>query len=307
MSRSPAPRLTLLSGWADARGRLLFAGHLFTLGTGADAPLALLVPESLADSLLKRMQMYVLRAKVQIGAVRSRGVRPVRASKPVDTGTGQQLRISDETARAACSSVRHRDPGTADDSQQARNDWLLADIRAGIPDIGTATSGEFIPQMVNLDLLNAISFSKGCYTGQEIIARTKYLGRVKRRMLRFSARQRLHRPPAHRSMPHAAQSDRWSVPPPHLKAANCWPSSRSTTCRAPSFWTATDPGCCSASICPTRCRFEPCPAGVPTGAASAFQQQGCRDQRREHRTGQHADLQPRFHSPGPDPRRPASR
>ncbi|MBM4221025.1 MAG: folate-binding protein, partial [Gammaproteobacteria bacterium] len=59
-------------------------------------------------------------------------------------------------------------------------------IRAGIPAIAPATSGEFIPQMINLDLLDAISFSKGCYTGQEIIARTRYLGRVKRRMFRFS-------------------------------------------------------------------------------------------------------------------------
>jgi folate-binding protein YgfZ len=56
-----------------------------------------------------------------------------------------------------------------------------------MPTIGTGTSGEFIAQMVNLDLLDGISFSKGCYTGQEIIARTRYLGRVKRRMLRFSA------------------------------------------------------------------------------------------------------------------------
>ena len=49
------------------------------------------------------------------------------------------------------------------------------------------TTGEFVPQMVNLDLLGGISFTKGCYTGQEIVARMKYLGRVKRRMLRFSA------------------------------------------------------------------------------------------------------------------------
>jgi folate-binding protein YgfZ len=49
-----------------------------------------------------------------------------------------------------------------------------------------ATRGEFVPQMVNLDLLDGISFSKGCYPGQEIVARTRYLGRVKRRMLRFA-------------------------------------------------------------------------------------------------------------------------
>ncbi len=192
---------TLLSGWTDARGRLLFAGHLFTLGTGSDAPLALLVPESLAGSLLKRMQMYVLRAKVQIEVSSLAAYGLYASDRPVGGGTGQQLRMSRDSTRSLLVSPA-RDPATADGSQQARNDWLLADIRAGIPTIGMATSGEFIPQMVNLDLLDAISFSKGCYTGQEIIARTKYLGRVKRRMLRFSAASH---PPAPGAPVHAAR------------------------------------------------------------------------------------------------------
>ena len=178
------PDSTLLSGWADARGRLLFAGHLFTLGAGADAALALLVPESLAGSLLKRMQMYVLRAKAQITLSGLAVYGLCGEDNHMGPGTGQQLGYLQDA-------TRHLFLGPADaavdDSQQARNNWLLADIRAGIPDIGTVTSGEFIPQMINLDLLNAISFSKGCYTGQEIIARTKYLGRVKRRMLHFSS------------------------------------------------------------------------------------------------------------------------
>lgn len=176
---------SLLSGWADARGRLLFAGHLFTLGTGADAPLALLVPEPLAESLLRRMRMYVLRAKVQITLSGLAVYGLCAGGKPVDAATGQQLGLHHDRSRSLLVSPA-REPGTVDDSQQTCNAWLLADIRAGIPAIGVATSGEFIPQMINLDLLNAISFSKGCYTGQEIIARTKYLGRVKRRMLRFS-------------------------------------------------------------------------------------------------------------------------
>jgi hypothetical protein len=64
--------------------------------------------------------------------------------------------------------------------------WRLRDVRDGLPEITPATSGSFVPQMVNLDLLDGISFKKGCYTGQEIVARTHYLGRVKRRMLRFA-------------------------------------------------------------------------------------------------------------------------
>ena len=65
--------------------------------------------------------------------------------------------------------------------------WLALDIAAGLPQVFAATSGAFVPQMLNLDLLDAISFSKGCYTGQEIVARTQHLGRIKRRLLGYRA------------------------------------------------------------------------------------------------------------------------
>jgi folate-binding protein YgfZ len=63
--------------------------------------------------------------------------------------------------------------------------WRLADIGAGLPQIYLATREAFVAQMLNLDLLNGISFTKGCYTGQEIIARTQHLGRIKRRVFRL--------------------------------------------------------------------------------------------------------------------------
>lgn len=63
--------------------------------------------------------------------------------------------------------------------------WRLLDIRAGIPSVYNATADAFVPQMTNLQLLGGISFDKGCYVGQEIVARTKYLGRLKRRMYRL--------------------------------------------------------------------------------------------------------------------------
>ena len=59
--------------------------------------------------------------------------------------------------------------------------WELLEIQAGIPDVTVKTQEQFVPQMLNLDILNSINFKKGCYTGQEIIARTHYLGSVKRR------------------------------------------------------------------------------------------------------------------------------
>jgi folate-binding protein YgfZ len=70
-------------------------------------------------------------------------------------------------------------------SPQAHDDWLAADIADGLPQVIAATSEQFIPQMLNLDLVGGVSFTKGCYTGQEIIARTHHLGRVKRRTLRY--------------------------------------------------------------------------------------------------------------------------
>jgi folate-binding protein YgfZ len=67
--------------------------------------------------------------------------------------------------------------------------WVLGSIRAGLPFIVAATQELFVPQMLNLDRLGAISFDKGCYVGQEIIARTQNLGRIKRRMYGFRSDQ----------------------------------------------------------------------------------------------------------------------
>jgi len=70
-------------------------------------------------------------------------------------------------------------------SPRAQAEWLAADIAAGLPQVFAATSEQFTPQMLNVDLIDGVSFTKGCYTGQEIVARTHHLGRVKRRAMRF--------------------------------------------------------------------------------------------------------------------------
>ena len=70
-----------------------------------------------------------------------------------------------------------------------RETWQRLDVAAGQPQVYAATSEEFVAQMLNLDALNAIAFDKGCYTGQEVIARAHYRGRVKRRMQRFVSRE----------------------------------------------------------------------------------------------------------------------
>lgn len=75
-----------------------------------------------------------------------------------------------------------------DGQEAAGPDEALAAVRAGLPEVYADTSEQWIPQMLNLDLLGAIGFTKGCYPGQEIITRTRHLGRVKRRMLRYQSR-----------------------------------------------------------------------------------------------------------------------
>ena len=66
------------------------------------------------------------------------------------------------------------------------NDWLLGQIRAGIGQVVGTTREEFIPQMLNLQAVGGVSFKKGCYTGQEIVARMQYLGKLKRRLYRLT-------------------------------------------------------------------------------------------------------------------------
>jgi len=83
------------------------------------------------------------------------------------------------------------EPGSANAEHLGINgtlaDWRLDNLRAGIAEIGAAQTEQFTPHMLNLDLLGAVSLDKGCYPGQEIVARTHYRGTTKRRLLRFES------------------------------------------------------------------------------------------------------------------------
>jgi hypothetical protein len=78
-----------------------------------------------------------------------------------------------------------RDAGMAADSALSHSAWCSMRIRAGLADIGIESSEKYTPHMLNLDRVSAISFSKGCYTGQEVVARTQNLGESKRRTMRY--------------------------------------------------------------------------------------------------------------------------
>jgi len=176
-----APGQWALAGWADAAGRLLMVARAIA----TDEAILLLVPAGLCDELVRRLAMYVLRAKA---VVTTDSTRQVLALAPDETAPADAALLKGPDAgqfRLALGPATPRPmpmPGAAGPEPA----WTLGNIRAGIGEIRAATRGEFLPQMLNLDLLGAIGFDKGCYVGQEIVARTHYRGRLKRRMFRLA-------------------------------------------------------------------------------------------------------------------------
>ncbi len=156
------------------------------------AAFLLVLPEKLLESVKKRLQMYVLRSDITLTDSSNElcliGLcDPALEAGPLFSTTQQDtiavnlsnrcLVIAEADKAIALWSERVRHQGfQPEDSEQ----WRYLDILSGLPWLATETSEEFIPQMLNLDKLGGISFNKGCYTGQEIIARTHYLGKAKR-------------------------------------------------------------------------------------------------------------------------------
>jgi tRNA-modifying protein YgfZ len=156
-----------------------------------DGEVWLLVPRGCASPLVERLRRYVLRAKVQL---RDASAELAFAALPGSGGTPAH-----ERGAGSLSRVRLRAGtllvGSSDDVEAAlptgvpldAAHWHAGAIAAGEPEVRPEAAEEWIAQMLNLDLLDGISFTKGCYTGQEIVARTQHLGRIKRRMLRYRA------------------------------------------------------------------------------------------------------------------------
>jgi len=150
--------------------------------------IALVTASALVETLIARLRKYVLRSKVtitanalQAGALRHEEFPALAAREHVERDGLSFVHLPghDEiVVLAALSGTR----GSIDATR-----WRLEDIRAGVPQIQAQTREHFVAQMLNLDLLGGISFEKGCYTGQEIIARTHYRGAIKRRMFRYRA------------------------------------------------------------------------------------------------------------------------
>ncbi len=182
----------------SAQGRVQAVITLVPAGDG----LIMLVPAMMAATVLQRLRKYVMRSKVTFTdpephfvarmatgpAVAAAGLAcPLQPGHCLQQGTVTVVRWLDPDAAARFVLLGPAADLPAPDSDPADSEWRLADIRAGLPHVLPETHESFVAQMLNLDLIGGISFTKGCYTGQEIIARTHYRGAIKRRMLRFAA------------------------------------------------------------------------------------------------------------------------
>ncbi|MEX1080392.1 MAG: folate-binding protein [Halofilum sp. (in: g-proteobacteria)] len=198
------PGETALTSYSDARGRVLAVPRIF-----ADAQAYhLVLPTERVPAIAKQLNKFVLRADVRVeDAGGDRGVLGLSGPRAGEVlhekvealpqaawhsatliAGGQVARLPGERPRwlvcaphEALEGLREsvHAAGVGDGDHMA---WRLREIEAGLPNVYEATAEHFVAQMLNLDRLDALDFRKGCYPGQEVIARTHYLGRIKRRM-----------------------------------------------------------------------------------------------------------------------------
>ncbi len=154
----------LRAGLHSPQGRVIAILQLFPSGQDVLA----VTSRELVAPLVTHLRRYLLRAKARVE----------------DACAGHRVfGVSDDAGRRLL--LLTADAAPLGGQEGTAEDWRAADIADGLPQVTTATSGQFVAQMLNLDRVGGISFTKGCYTGQEIIARAHYRGRVKRRLQRF--------------------------------------------------------------------------------------------------------------------------
>jgi folate-binding protein YgfZ len=191
-----------LSGWCSPKGRMLANFRVMRRG---DAYL-LQLPLAQLEVVLKRLRLFVLRSKVTLSDVSDHWARfglsgtcadsllqehfqalPRRANEVLVTNDRLLIRMPGSTPRyellgPPAEMIRIWESCEAQATPMDSGFWALQEIRAGIPTVYPETSEAFVPQMANMQLIDGVSFTKGCYTGQEVVARMQYLGKLKRRM-----------------------------------------------------------------------------------------------------------------------------
>jgi tRNA-modifying protein YgfZ len=185
----------MLAAYSTPQGRVAAVLRLLPHSSGIVA----ILPRDLVQPTLERLRKYVMRSKVKIEDISETfavlGLRRPEISQSPDLPQPDASHPYMERDGVGVAEVGH-DPErlwvvgdaavlAAAPESLSENAWRLADIRSGLPQVYAATQEQFVAQMLNLDLIEGISFTKGCYTGQEIIARTQHLGRIKRRLFRL--------------------------------------------------------------------------------------------------------------------------
>jgi hypothetical protein len=190
---------TQYTAWCSAKGRVLANGVLCRSGP---TEYLWLLPAELASPIHKRLQMFVLRAKVKVedassafvriglGGPRAREIIGKRFGQAAvergllqtDGGSAVALPGGRYVLLAAQPAAQWISAVVQDATPAPYAAWQWLAIRAGDPVLSAAIQDLFVPQMLNADALDAVSFSKGCYPGQEIVARMRYLGKLKERL-----------------------------------------------------------------------------------------------------------------------------
>ncbi|MEP6996429.1 MAG: folate-binding protein [Betaproteobacteria bacterium] len=194
------PGATQYSAWCSPKGRMLAN---FLLRRSGEASYELLLPAGLSETIAQRLRMFVLRSRVTVADTSSTtvrlGVAGSGASAAMRTTLGEAPAVHAVAALgelvvaalpgpryivavAPEAAARCWDRLTAVCRPAGFAAWQWATICAGIPVITPPTADLFVPQAANWDALGGVSFQKGCYAGQEIVARTQYLGRLKERL-----------------------------------------------------------------------------------------------------------------------------
>lgn len=168
-----------LAGYCSAKGRLLAS---FVVWRPSSEEILLACSADLLAPVLKRLSMFVLRAKCKLGDASAELPLYGAAGTAARAAAGSRIRLSDADGVARALAVG--DPALPALDPAA---WSWLEVGSGVPRIVAATVEQFVPQMVNLELVGGVNFQKGCYPGQEIVARSQYRGTLKRRAFLFAS------------------------------------------------------------------------------------------------------------------------
>lgn len=166
-----------LGCWCNAKGQVIATVLAIPVDTNH---FVLVMSEALIVSVLQRMRMFVLRSQVDLSVAEN-----TRIAAPVTTpGLNQSTAPLWQQLECIALDAADQADGQADINDRASKIWRAQDINDGICWLGPETTQQFLPQMLAMEHLNALDYKKGCYPGQEVIARAHYLGRVKRQLWR---------------------------------------------------------------------------------------------------------------------------